>query len=105
MAGTEPPPKMLPPQPFHLMAKPIGAICNLGCEYCFYLEKEELYRGECARHRLIHSPHGEPGLNYLCAAYKRFFHYAAPHGNTMGKLLRRRLPPVGIMDILQSATI
>lgn len=30
---------------FHLMAKPTGAICNLDCEYCFYLEKEKLYPG------------------------------------------------------------
>ena len=25
------------------MVKPIGAICNLDCGYCYYLEKEELY--------------------------------------------------------------
>lgn len=29
--------------PFHVMAKPIGPICNMDCEYCFYLEKEKLY--------------------------------------------------------------
>lgn len=28
---------------FHLMTKPRGAICNLGCEYCFFLKKEALY--------------------------------------------------------------
>ena len=28
---------------FHVMAKPIGPICNIDCEYCFYLEKENLY--------------------------------------------------------------
>ena len=28
---------------FHIMAKPIGPVCNLRCEYCFYLEKEALY--------------------------------------------------------------
>jgi uncharacterized protein len=28
---------------FHLMAKPIGALCNLDCDYCFYLEKENFY--------------------------------------------------------------
>ena len=30
-------------QPFHVMTKPIGPICNLDCEYCFYLKKEDLY--------------------------------------------------------------
>jgi sulfatase maturation enzyme AslB (radical SAM superfamily) len=29
--------------PFHVLAKPIGPICNLDCKYCFYLEKEMLY--------------------------------------------------------------
>ncbi|RKX89069.1 MAG: anaerobic sulfatase maturase [Spirochaetes bacterium] len=29
--------------PFHLMAKPIGPLCNIRCEYCFYLSKEELF--------------------------------------------------------------
>ncbi|HOI28516.1 MAG TPA: anaerobic sulfatase-maturation protein [Melioribacteraceae bacterium] len=28
---------------FHLLAKPIGPICNLDCTYCFYLEKEKLF--------------------------------------------------------------
>ena len=30
-------------KPFHMMAKPIGPICNLDCSYCFYLEKEDMY--------------------------------------------------------------
>jgi len=29
--------------PFHLMAKPSGAVCNLDCAYCFYLEKLNYY--------------------------------------------------------------
>jgi uncharacterized protein len=33
-------------RPFHLLTKPIGPICNLNCQYCFYLEKERLYPGE-----------------------------------------------------------
>jgi uncharacterized protein len=28
---------------FHVMAKPVGPICNLDCAYCYYLEKESLY--------------------------------------------------------------
>lgn len=31
------------PRVFHVMTKPIGPICNLDCEYCFYLDKEKLY--------------------------------------------------------------
>jgi uncharacterized protein len=27
------------------MIKPTGAICNLGCQYCFFLSKEDLYPG------------------------------------------------------------
>lgn len=34
-----------PPRAFHVMSKPTGAICNLDCEYCFFLAKEELYPG------------------------------------------------------------
>ena len=33
------------PLAFHLLAKPTGAICNLDCEYCFFLSKESLYPG------------------------------------------------------------
>lgn len=28
---------------FHLMAKPVGPMCNLNCSYCFYLEKQDLF--------------------------------------------------------------
>jgi len=31
------------PGTFHVMAKPRGPVCNLNCQYCFYLSKEELY--------------------------------------------------------------
>lgn len=30
---------------FQVMAKPVGALCNLACSYCYYLEKKELYPG------------------------------------------------------------
>ncbi len=33
------------PSAFHLLAKPSGAICNLNCAYCFFLNKELLYPG------------------------------------------------------------
>lgn len=35
---------------FQVFAKPVGAICNLDCKYCYYLEKEHLFpKGESLR--------------------------------------------------------
>jgi uncharacterized protein len=33
------------PTAFQVMLKPIGPMCNLNCSYCYYLEKEKLYKG------------------------------------------------------------
>jgi uncharacterized protein len=40
-AGTE----TIAPAAFHVMMKPRGAICNLDCEYCYFLSKEFMYPG------------------------------------------------------------
>ncbi len=45
----EPPGDLEPgwsPPGVHVLAKPTGAICNLGCSYCFFLDKELLYEGD-----------------------------------------------------------
>ena len=34
---------------FHAMAKPVGADCNLRCDYCYYLEKKALYPSDKPR--------------------------------------------------------
>ncbi len=34
--------------------------------------------GECPKNRLLRTPDGEPGLNYLCPGLKRFFARAVP---------------------------
>ena len=31
-------------KPLYVLAKPVGASCNLRCKYCYYLEKAHLYR-------------------------------------------------------------
>ena len=30
-------------RPLYVMAKPAGALCNLRCDYCYYLEKAHMY--------------------------------------------------------------
>lgn len=37
------------PPAFHVMLKPGGALCNLDCCYCYFLEKETLYPGSSFR--------------------------------------------------------
>lgn len=41
--GTDTP--TFPPPAFNVMLKPRGPICNLDCQYCYYLVKERLYPG------------------------------------------------------------
>jgi uncharacterized protein len=36
---------MAVPPAFHVMLKPRGPVCNLGCAYCYYLSKDGLYPG------------------------------------------------------------
>lgn len=30
-------------KPMYVMLKPVGSKCNLDCEYCYYLEKANLF--------------------------------------------------------------
>ena len=30
-------------KPVYIMLKPVGSVCNLACEYCYYLEKSKFY--------------------------------------------------------------
>lgn len=41
--------------------------------YCRSCEQLQLCWGECPKNRLIRTPEGDPGLNYLCSALKQFY--------------------------------
>ena len=44
--------------------------------------------GECPKNRLLRTPDGEPGLNYLCPGLKKFFRHAVPTAKRMAAELR-----------------
>ena len=43
--------------------------------YCLECDVRFACHGECPKNRFILTPDGEPGLNYLCAGFKEFFHH------------------------------
>ena len=46
--------------------------------YCRACEVRAMCNGGCPKDRFLRTPDGEPGLNYLCAGYKRFFTHCRP---------------------------
>lgn len=38
--------RMTGPMAFNIMIKPAGSLCNLDCNYCYYLDKAEIYGGK-----------------------------------------------------------
>jgi len=66
--------------------------------YCQNCDVRFACNGECPKHRFMTTPDGEPGLNYLCPAYKQFFHHVAPYMEFMGRELLNQRPPARVME-------
>jgi uncharacterized protein len=65
--------------------------------YCRECEVRFACHGGCPKDRFIQTPDGEPGLNYLCAGYKAFFHHIDGPMRIMQELLRQNRAPAEIM--------
>ena len=72
-----------------------SARCR-GCAYLFTCH------GECPKNRVLTTPDGEPGLNYLCAGYKDFFHHVDRPMRIMGRLLAQDRAPSEIVELYAS---
>ena len=53
--------------------------------------------GECPKNRVLRTPDGEPGLNYLCAGLKAFFAHVDRPMRMMAALLRQGRPADEVM--------
>jgi len=54
--------------------------------------------GECPKHRFAITDDGESGLNYLCAAYKKFFRHIDPYMKFMADQLLQQRAPANVMQ-------
>lgn len=70
--------------------------------YCRECDVRFACNGECPKNRFAQTPDGEPGLNYLCAAYKKFFHHANPAMRGMAWLAMNHESPAKIMEVLST---
>ena len=65
--------------------------------YCLECDVRFACHGGCPKDRFIDTPDGDPGLNYLCAGYKDFFHHIDPAMRFMSQQLRRGEAPAEIV--------
>lgn len=70
--------------------------------YCLKCEVRYACHGECPKHRFLSTPDGEPGLNYLCEAYRMFFRHAEPYMEFMAKELQNKRPPANVMTWIRN---
>ena len=56
--------------------------------------------GECPKNRFLRTPEGEPGLNYLCKGYRKFFQHVAPYMDFMKQELLNKRPPANVMQMV-----
>ena len=57
--------------------------------HCLDCEVLDMCAGECPKNRFILAPDGEPGLNYLCRGYRRFFNHCRPFVEAVAAEWRR----------------
>ncbi len=65
------------------------------CRRCRYLFA---CNGECPRNRFERTREGEPGLNYLCKGYQRFFSHVEPYMDFMRNELMHQRAPANVME-------
>lgn len=67
----------------------------LQCKECNFLFA---CHGECPKNRFVKDKYGNPGLNYLCSGYHKFFTHVAPYMDFMKNELDHHRAPANVMN-------
>ena len=68
-------------------------------QYCLDCDVRFACHGGCPKDRFIETPSGDPGLNFLCAGFKDFFHHVDRPMRIMGDLLDQNRAPSEIVQL------
>ncbi|MBB6447108.1 anaerobic sulfatase maturase [Bacillus benzoevorans] len=74
-------------------------------KYCQNCEVKFACNGECPKHRFLTTPDGEPGLNYLCSGYKKYFTHIHRYMKVMVQLLENGIPVPAIKDVIKQPIV
>jgi uncharacterized protein len=73
--------------------------------WCGECEVLAACQGGCPKHRFETTYYNEPGLQYLCAGYKRFFLHIRKYLRAMATLLENGLPASRVMDAIKGPLV
>ncbi len=68
-------------------------------QQCLACRYEFACHGECPKNRFVRDRYGNPGLNYLCEGYHRFFEHVAPYMDFMRNEIIHQRPPANVMQV------
>jgi uncharacterized protein len=71
--------------------------------YCRECDVRNMCNGGCPKDRIIRTPDGEAGLNYLCSGYRKFFTYCRDYTGQMAALRFAGHPAEHMMQLLRDA--
>jgi uncharacterized protein len=70
--------------------------------YCRECDVRFACNGECPKHRFMRTPDNEPGLNYLCSGYKKFFHHIDRDMKVLARLVQSGRQAAEIMPWIRA---
>jgi uncharacterized protein len=72
---------------------------------CRECEVLKACQGGCPKHRFASTLRGEPGMQYLCAGYRKFFRHIRKYLHVMTQLLGNDLPPSCVMQAIRGPLV
>jgi len=73
--------------------------------WCKECEVLPACQGGCPKHRFAATYYNEPGLQYLCAGYKKFFLHIRKYLRAMATLLENGLPASRVMEAIKGPLV